>query len=374
MKPAIRRALVVGAGPAGLTSAIAMRRHGIEVEVVELVAPGSVLGSELAISGSMLRALAGLGLAEECVAAGVPIPDSHFCDAAGGVTAVIPLPSVAGPQYPPTVGITRPTLHRILLDAARRHGATVRFETTVTAIEPGTASTAVTFSDGSSGEYDLVVGADGVRSVVRRLVFPDAPTPWFAGQGVWRAKVPRHDTDTMYVFYGPTSKAGLLPVSATEMYLFLVVPAADQARLAREDQPAALRSALDEFGGRIAWVRDHISDPAYVYYAPLENLMVPSPWYRDRVLLIGDAAHATTPHLGYGAGIAVEDGVVLGEVLAAEDDLDAALKTFMARRFARCEMVVRNAQQLSEWELRPTADADPVGLFNSSWIQLAEPI
>ena len=92
-------------------------------------------------------------------------------------------------------------------------------------------------------------------------------------------------------------------------------------------------------------------------------------------MLIGDAAHATTPHLAYGAGLAVEDGVVLGEEIAAHDGVESALVAFTERRFERCRMVVENSRRLGEWEKTPDApDADPVGLMNRSFAALAEPI
>jgi len=104
-------------------------------------------------------------------------------------------------------------------------------------------------------------------------------------------------------------------------------------------------------------------------------LLMPPPWYRGRVLLIGDAAHATTPQLAMGGAIALEDGIVLGEVLAAEGDLDTALEKFMDRRHERCRMVVQNSVQLSEWEKNAADNQEDAGrLQNESFAALAAPI
>jgi 2-polyprenyl-6-methoxyphenol hydroxylase-like FAD-dependent oxidoreductase len=121
-------------------------------------------------------------------------------------------------------------------------------------------------------------------------------------------------------------------------------------------------------------LRERIVEPEQVVWRALEVLLVPDPWHRGRVVLIGDAAHTTTPHLASGAGIAIEDAIVLGEELTGNRALDAALDRFMDRRFDRCRMVVENSVQLGEWEKHTPDDADPLALTSASWVRLAEPI
>ena len=118
-----------------------------------------------------------------------------------------------------------------------------------------------------------------------------------------------------------------------------------------------------------------IRDPAAVDYRPLETILVPRPWHRGRVVLIGDAAHSMTPHLASGAGMAIEDGIVLSEELAAADAVDAALERFMERRWDRCRTVVENSAQISEWERAPAgAGGDAAALTGASMALLAQPI
>jgi 2-polyprenyl-6-methoxyphenol hydroxylase-like FAD-dependent oxidoreductase len=110
-------------------------------------------------------------------------------------------------------------------------------------------------------------------------------------------------------------------------------------------------------------------------YRPITSHMLSPPWHRGRVILIGDAAHTTTPHMAAGAGIAVEDSVVLALLLESEHSLDVALEKFMTRRYARCRMVVENSLLLGEWEKNPSApNADPVGVLDKSVKALAQPI
>jgi FAD binding domain-containing protein len=154
-------------------------------------------------------------------------------------------------------------------------------------------------------------------------VFPDAPRPEFNGQKVWRAMIPRPPdlADDIGMYYGPRNKAGCNPVSDTEAYVFLVENAQRTPRPPREEWPELIREQLSEFGGVIGWARERMTDPERIDCRPLQVFLMPSPWYRGRVILIGDAAHATTPHLAMGAGIAIEDGIVLAEELAGEGPL-----------------------------------------------------
>ena len=110
-----------------------------------------------------------------------------------------------------------------------------------------------------------------------------------------------------------------------------------------------------------------------IIYRPLEKVLVPSPWHRGRVLLIGDAAHATTPHLASGAGIAIEDALVIGEMLQDGLTPPTLFDSFMARRFERCRMVIENSLQLGEFEMHPKPGDDYSAVMNHSMHELAEP-
>jgi 2-polyprenyl-6-methoxyphenol hydroxylase-like FAD-dependent oxidoreductase len=374
---AASRVLIVGAGPAGLSSAIALRKAGLDVEVVDAAVSREGPGSELMLGGSMLRALDVLGVADRCVSLGVGLDATTLCSADGQVVADIPMPRIARPDLPLTAGITRNNLVTVLRDAAEAHGAVVRYGTSVQHLATDSNAAHVTFTNGDSDTYDLVVGADGVWSTVRRLVFPDAPHPRPTGQAVWRARVPRLGPPALIVAHGPRNKAGYITVSTELQYLFCVVNTPWRQRVPEARFPELLRAALAEYDGLIGDARDQVVEREQVHYSILVNLMLPAPWHRGRVLLIGDAAHACTPHLAYGAGIAVEDGVVLGQVLGSHTQLSDALEAFMQRRYERCRMVVHNAQQIGEWEQQaenPHAAALSAELTERSWAALAEPI
>lgn len=379
MGGAVRRVLVVGGGPAGLTAATALRERGIESEIVEVNDELRPLGSGLTMMGPTLRALHQVDVValEQCIAQGSGHPGMIFGNSDGETLQRMVLPQVAGGDFPGGFGITRPVFWGILAEMAKKAGAPIRLNTTATSITPGDRQVNVRLSDGSEATYDLVIGADGIHSAVRELIFPDAPRPYFNGQTVWRAMIPRPPDigDDMGMYYGPRSKAGCNPVSDTQAYVFLVENASRSPRPPRERWPELMREQLSEYGGVIGWARERMTDPAQIDCRPLQVFLMPAPWYRDRVLLIGDAAHATTPHLAMGAGIAIEDGIVLAEELEAADALSDALARFMERRYERCRIVVENSAQLGAWEQDPAVPAsEHARLSDQSFAALAAPI
>lgn len=375
MSSSAGRVLIVGAGPAGLSLALALEAIGRQADVVEIATQERAPGAALTLLAPALRALDALGLADAAVRAGFPRTRQVIGDHRGQIWDVVEVAPLPGTSYPGAIGITRPALHSLLIEAASEAGLPVRLGITIDSLIQRTDAVDVTFTDGTRGRYDLVVGADGIHSRLRALAVPDAAAPRFTGQAVWRALVDRPpDLVEGGMFYGPRNKAGINIVSADEMYLFLVQNVDDPRRPARADMPKLLREQLIEFEGWVAWVRDRIDDPERVDYRPLEVLMLPPPWHRGRVVLIGDAVHATTPHLAAGAMCALEDGVVLAELLADTPSLERALTAFATRRHDRCRLVVENAVQLGEWEKSgDDPDADPVGLTASTWAALARP-
>lgn len=375
---AIRNALIVGGGPAGLCAATALGKRGIDVEIVEINEDLRPLGSGLSIMGVTLRALRAVDeqALEHCIAEGAGHTTLRIGNVEGEIVEHVELPPAAGPGYPGGFGIMRPIFWGLLAEAAQRAGARIRLDTTLSAIEELDGAVGVQLTDGTRGSWDLIIGADGLHSRVRELVFPDAPEPFLTGQTVWRAVVPRPTdmSNDMAMFYGPRNKAGLNPVSDTEMYIFVVENTPERTWPEHEEWPRLIQGLLTEYKGVIAWARERMTDPERIDRRPLQAILLPPPWYRGRVLLIGDAAHSTTPHLAMGAGIAIEDAAVLGEELGSRDSLEDALAAFMQRRYERCRLVVENSLQLGEWEKNPQdPDADPAALIDASFAALAAP-
>ena len=377
MSSAAERVLIVGGGLSGTAAALALQREGIHAEIIEKEPVWGASGTGITLMGPALRALDQLGVLDQCLLQGSGATEMRIFDAEGRLLQEFPIPGLLGPDYPAVGGMMRPALHRILADAATEQGASVRTGVGVAALESHPDRVEVELTDGSSGSYDLVLGADGWRSQIRELVFGDvAPQPQPLGQAVWRALLRRPPSVTGEdQFYGPGLKTGFTPLGPDTMYQFLVQPFADAELPAPEHRAARMRELLAPFGGVVAEVRETITEPEQVDVRKLYWLLMPPPWHRGRVLLIGDAAHATTPQLAMGGAIAMEDGIVLGELLAAEDSLETALEKFMERRYERCRMVVENSVQLSEWEKDAAHHGNDAGrLQNESLSALAAPI
>lgn len=370
------RILIVGGGIAGLTLAIGLGRRGVIADIVEIQPRWNVLGVGISLTGPTLRALRSIGLIDACVQAAFGFARIVICDRNGAALDAMDVPKMNGPDYPAMVAIGRRALHDALLETAGKTGASVRLGVTVESLTQSPDGVEIAFSDGTRGRYDLVVGADGFHSKLRAALFPDAPKAMFTGLAVWRASMPRPpEIDCMHMFYGPRNKAGLNPVSATEMFLFLVQSITDTRRPAPEEQLHILRDELADYGGIVAQVREGIVDPRRIDYRPMDALLLPPPWHRGRVVLIGDAVHTTTPHLATGAGIAIEDAVVLAEMLTGGGAVPDVLALFAERRFPRARLVVETSITLGEWEKDPSIPpADHVALMKKTFGALAQPI
>ncbi|MEV4475310.1 FAD-dependent monooxygenase [Nonomuraea sp. NPDC049504] len=357
---AVDSVLIVGAGTAGSALAILLARAGVAVDVVEIEPGPATHGSGITLQGNALRVLRDLGVWERASAAGFAFTSVGLRAPDGTLLAEPPETRTGGSDLPATLGMNRPELAAILAAAVREAGARVRYGTTVTGVaESGEAH----LSDGTTGRYDLIVGADGIRSAVRGMLGIDvAPEP--TGMGIWRlhTRRPKEVERTDLIYGGPCFIAGYCPTGPDTMYAYLVEQA--RPREAVGDKCAHMRALAEGYGGVWAEIRAGITDPARINYTWFESLLVERPWNRGRVVLVGDAAHACPPTLAQGAALCLEDAAVLAELLLAADRLDQELfDAFMDRRYARVQAVVEASLQLARWQLDGVRDADVPGLM-----------
>ncbi len=354
-----RKLLVVGGGFAGMSLAIRMRGLGWDVDLVEIDPDWRVYGAGISITAPTFRACKRLGIAEEVIARGYGSHEGvKICAPNGHLIVETPVQPIE-PGLPTAGGIMRPVLHDILSGRTRAAGANVRLGVTLKSYTAMRDVIRVETSDGRNAEYALVVAADGAFSKTRGLVFPEAPAPTYTGQYCWRLMAERRPEIRGVHFYmaGPIT-AGVMPTSAAQMYMFLLQAEPEKVRIDETTLWQRLKQLMAPFSGLLGDLRDGLSPQSSIICRPLHAILLPRPWHRGRVLLIGDAVHATTPHLASGAGIAIEDALVLSEELA-DADIERALARFEERRWERCRLVVENSVRIGQME---QTHADPVAL------------
>jgi len=376
MAAPVNKVLIIGGGFSGMAAAIELRKRGVGVDLVEIDPGWRSYGAGISLGGATMRALVQLGVIEAYLAEGAASDGVAIHIPTGQKVAELPTPRLAGPDVPGNGAIMRPALARILADATRASGANVRLGCTFARIEQDAGGVDVSFTDGTTGRYDLVIGADGLYSKVREAVFPDAPKPQYSGQGVWRAVLPRPaDIDGTMMWLGPKIKPGLNPVSKDEMYLFVTEDRATNDYIDAAEFLQRVKALLAPFPDpRLQRVRDALNEDSQIIYRPLESLLMPSPWYKGRVVLIGDTVHATTPHMASGACIGIEDALVLADELSKAGSVDQALDRYLARRWERCRMVVQNSGRLGEIEIAGGDKEEHARIMRATLSALAAPI
>jgi 2-polyprenyl-6-methoxyphenol hydroxylase-like FAD-dependent oxidoreductase len=361
--------LVVGGGITGSMLALALADRGVQVDLVEISPVWHGVGHGITVQGNALAALDKVGVLAEIQTLGIAFNQMRMLRADGALIAEVPTPRTGGPALPATMGALRADLQAVLCQRVYRAGVRVRLGLTVRALDVSRGD--VEFSDGSTGCYDLVVGADGIRSAMRPLL-GIAAEPQPSGMSIWRVVAPRPaELDCAEVYYGgPRFKAGYSPISAGRCYAYLLDEdgAADSGRPLWEQ----LVDRSEGYGGTWGKIRTTIGPDSDVSYTRIEWLLVDHPWYRARAIVIGDAAHACPPLIAQGAAMCAEDAVVLAELVTGRS-VEDALPAFMARRLPRVEIVVRNSLQLTRWEmgLEPHTDADVARAMNSTLSFLA---
>ena len=346
------RILVVGAGISGLAAARGLRVAGFRPDVVEELPASMLPGAGIHLPGNATRALRQLGLDAPLRPLGDLIFRQVFLDSTGGHLFELDVAALwAGVGE--SRALSRADLQQVLLTGV---GGEVRYDTAVQDLEISDGVAKVEFSGGRMQEYDLVVGADGRRSTIRTksgLGGPAVPT----GQIVYRSVVsggPQISDWTSLL--GRRSSFTAMPMGSRRLYCYAdeTVP---EGTPNPPDPKARLLELFGDFGGPVPAILDGM---AKVQVARTDEVVLDR-WSTGPVLLVGDAAHATAPTLAQGAAMALEDAVVLGEVLrATPGDVPAALARFEERRRPRCAQVREQTRDRDRTRDVPPALRDPM--------------
>lgn len=359
------RIAIVGGGVGGLAAAVGLTRQGHQVGVFEQSRQYGRVGADVNLTPNAVHALDRLG-AGEALRANAARPSDRISRTwdTGAETSRLPLSAAAEARY----GAPQLTLHRADLLAALEAElppGTIRFGARITGLRQSDEAATLTFDDGTEAAFDLILGADGIHSVIRTALFgPDAPR--FTGIVSWRGVFPRErgqdlpDLDAFTKWWGPSSDRQIVTFPLThgqEIFVF-----ATHAQEGWTEEGWTLPGEVDELRGHYA----DFHPQARAILAALDSvtrsaLHVREPmatWSEGRVTLLGDAAHPMVPFMAQGACMAIEDAVVLTRALedATPGDVPAALKRYETARIPRTSEVQRSSLA-NEW-LKTQGNAD----------------
>jgi len=364
--------LIVGAGLAGLTLARALDKAGFAPQVIERAGGFEAAGTGMYLPANGVRALRALGVEAAVAAQGTPIRSQRILDHRGRRLADIDLHQLWG-DVGPCLALPRADLHQVLRD-----GVPVRLGRTVRTLEHLEGPVGAAFEDGG-GEFDLVVGADGLRSTIRRLaVDPQPPIP--VGQQSWRflATCPPEVT-TWTVLLGRGGSFLTVPVGQGLVYCYADVTTTSTTDEPDGDPVGRLRERFAGFAAPVPQLLEQLDDPAGVHVAPIEEVSKQS-WGRGAVVLVGDAAHGMSPNMAQGASLAFEDALVLAACLRDAVTVSDAVASFVARRSSRTGWVRAQTHRRDQTRNLPpalrnlTLRAFGQRIFRSNYSPLRQPI
>ena len=338
------RILIVGGGIAGLTAAAALHQRGFAAELIERDAEWRTVGGGIAVQPNGMRVLRRLGIADAVERAGMVVRRWLFRDQHGDVLCANDLEALWG-AVGPFIGIERSKLQASLLAGAA--AVSCRLGIWITALAQDDHGVSVACNDGNTGHYDVVVGADGIASTVRRLAL-GAASPVYSGQMTWRSVAPLHPgkLEGVQFWLGDACFFGLCPVGGGRTYGFGNVTAPH----VHDPVPGRCERLRRHFAGFGGLVRDYLAaleGDERIHCGAVEWLESDQ-WHNGRVVLIGDAAHASSPMMGQGGCMAMEDALVLAEVLDSAADVESALAAFAGRRRPRVTWVQQESRAVGK--------------------------
>ncbi|MGQ7246333.1 FAD-dependent monooxygenase [Halomonas sp. V046] len=366
--------LVVGGGIGGLTVSIALRRKGFSVTLIEREPEWPATGVGIIQQFNVLRVMADMDILDDYLANSYGFDETHCFNSQGESIFSFSSPRLAGEELPSNVGVSRISLQNILANKATELGTDIRLGTVLDHWQEKTDGIDAVFSDGSRDSFLLMIGADGIFSSTRRAIFPHAPEPHYTGQWVWRYNMPRpEEIKGIHLFYGRVN-GGLTPLSSGLMYLFMLSEEPEDFRLDQRQACAMLHRRSRDAAPQIQQLMKFVHDDLEVVAKPLQVIFIEGPWHKGRVVLLGDAVHASTPHLAQGAGMAIEDAIVLADELSGSGDLEEVFSRYRQRRFERCRFVNINSRAIGDMQMGTRNDVDPGEINRQCLTLMAEPI
>lgn len=348
---------IIGAGIGGLTTAIALRQQGIEAKVYEAAPEIKPIGAGIVMATNAMLVFQRLGIAEKVQQAGCIIKEGLVCNQHWKPIQKMDVDYISQRYGIGSYAFHRAALHQVLLN--KLPAGTVQLNYKLVSLEQRADKVHLKFENQNEAEADVVIGADGIKSIVRESIFGKSAYR-YSGQTCWRSivemNVPLKFKNSTYELWGSRAglRFGLVAVGENKIYFFATLKSeagsVDRIDTLKHD----LISKFGEFGTDIVSVLEK-TDPLKIIRTDIYDLAPIGNWYQRRIALLGDAAHATTPNLGQGGCQAVEDAYVMAKELSKNKDLSIAFRAYQDIRFAKANYVVKTSWQLGQVTNTPKA-------------------
>ena len=342
-----RKAVIIGGGIGGLTTAIALQQRGVEAHVYEAAPEIHAVGAGIWVAPNALTVFQRLGFLDEIISGGFNVTSSCISDTTGRTLQSFS-PSEMSTSRLPLVPIHRAVLQERLI--AQLKPNTLHLAKRCTGIEQHENDVTVQFEDGSTAMGDILIGADGIRSVVRTALF-GATDYRYSGQTCWRGivnfRMPEASAATEMWSTKPGVRLGYSHVNAEQVYFYATACAPHGGN----DTPGTIRQRLAElYSDFPLYLREMLAaaDESKIIRNDIWDFAPISSWHKGRVVLLGDAAHATTPNMGQGGCQAIEDAYALAEALSLETSLGAAFKHYETSRMKKAHFVVNTSYRIGK--------------------------
>ncbi len=342
-----KKIIIIGGGIGGLCTAIALQQNGFDVRVYEKVKKLGEVGAGLTLWSNAIKTLRALGVADQVIHAGSKVNRSYIRAANGDILQDAHMDEIEAQYGEPVVAIHRAVLHDILINALKPN--TLTLDVGFVKFEQDENKVSVHFDNGKTDSVDLLIGADGIHSAVRKQMFPEIQLR-YSGYTAWRGVVETENEAALGLTsesWGVGARFGIVRVDKSRVYWF-----------ATSNQPAGEKSTSDQRKASLLRAFKDWHDPIYhlldltpadmILQNDIYDISPFASWTQGRVTLLGDAAHPTTPNMGQGACMAIESAYVLSRSLKEDADYRSALRRYEGERHARTAWITNTSWMIGK--------------------------